>query len=340
MKFLVTGVAGFIGFHTALQLLENGHDVVGIDVMNDYYDPALKRARLEQINLRLAKSNHQFEFVQGNIADGEAMGQVFERHKFDRIIHLAAQAGVRYSMENPQAYVESNVVGFTHLIDIAAKQAVPHFLYASTSSVYGMNTQMPFAEHHAVDHPLQFYAATKRANELMAHAYSNLYQLPTTGLRFFTVYGPWGRPDMSPFLFAKKIASGEPIDVFNHGNHSRDFTYIDDIVDMMLKVADCPPAADPDWTSASGTPNTSSAPFQIFNIGNSAPVNLLAFIEKLEAAFGRKSERNYLPMQPGDVADTYADVSALFEAVNSKPKVSIEEGVQRFVRWYRDYYGV
>lgn len=340
MKVLVTGSAGFIGFHTARALLARGDDVVGFDVVNDYYDPAIKRARLAELEAAAAASAGRYAFVEKNLADRAALEAVFAEHAFDRVIHLAAQAGVRYSLENPHAYVEANLVGFTNILEACRHAAVPHLTYASTSSVYGANTTLPFSEHQGVDHPLQFYAATKRANELMAHAYSHLFRLPTTALRFFTVYGPWGRPDMALFLFTRAILAGEPLRVFNHGNHTRDFTYVYDIVEGVLRASDQIAAPDPDWSSDRPDPRTSNAPFRIFNIGNNAPVKLSAYIEALEEALGRKAIRELLPMQPGDVPDTFADASELERAVGYRPSTPVREGVARFVAWYRTYYGV
>ena len=340
MKVLVTGNAGFIGFHTARQLLARGDDVVGFDVVNDYYDPAIKRARLAELDRTAADARGSYAFVEENLADRAAVERVFATHAFDRVIHLAAQAGVRYSLENPHAYVEANLVGFTNILEACRHAAVPHLTYASTSSVYGANTAMPFSEHQGVDHPLQFYAATKRANELMAHSYSHLFRLPTTALRFFTVYGPWGRPDMALFLFTRAILAGEPVKVFNHGNHSRDFTYVDDIVEGVVRASDQIAEPDPDWSSDHPDPRTSSAPFRIFNIGNNAPVKLSAYIDALEEALGRKAVRELLPLQPGDVPDTFADASELERAVGYRPATPVGEGVARFVAWYRAYYGV
>ncbi|XWN31260.1 MAG: NAD-dependent epimerase [Devosia sp.] len=338
MKFLVTGTAGFIGFSTAMSLLARGDDVVGFDVVNDYYDTTLKEARLDFLAQKARTTGNHYEFVRANLADRSALEDVFARHTFDRVIHLAAQAGVRYSLINPHAYVESNLIGFTNLIEACRHNDVAHFTYASTSSVYGANTTLPFSEQHGADHPLQFYAATKRSNELMAHAYSHLFQLPTTGLRFFTVYGPWGRPDMALFQFTRNILGGEPIKVFNYGNHTRDFTYVDDIVEGVIRASDQIAAPDPDWSADSPSPATSNAPFRIFNIGNNAPVNLSAYIEAVEEAVGRPAIKDMLPLQPGDVSDTFADVSALEQAVDYRPSTPVKEGVRRFVDWYRNYY--
>jgi UDP-glucuronate 4-epimerase len=330
---LVTGAAGFIGFHTARMLLERGDEVVGLDNLNDYYDPGLKRARLE-ILLRYPS----FRFEKIDVSDRPAMQEIFVRESFQRVIHLAAQAGVRHSIENPHIYVQSNVTGFLHILEGCRRHGVEHLVYASTSSVYGANTRMPFTETQGVDHPLTLYAATKRANELMAHSYSSLYGLPTTGLRFFTVYGPWGRPDMALFIFAKNILAGLPIDVFNGGNHQRDFTYVDDIVKGVIAAADHAAAPDPDWDSDHPNPSTSNAPYRIYNIGNQTPIALLRYIEVLEQTLGRKAQKNLLPMQPGDVADTWADAEALAQGVGYRPSTGLETGVKRFVEWYLAYY--
>lgn len=339
MKVLVTGNAGFIGFHVARRLLERGDSVVGFDSVNDYYDPALKEARLAILATTARKTDSPYTFVRANLADQPALTACFEEHAFDRVVHLAAQAGVRHSMVNPHAYVESNLVGFTNILEACRHAAIPHLTYASTSSVYGANTRLPFAETDPVDHPLQFYAATKRANELMAHSYSHLYRLPTTGLRFFTVYGPWGRPDMALFLFARAILAGEPIRLFNHGNHTRDFTYIDDIVEGVIRTSDRIAAPDPSWRADDPEPATSNAPFGIYNIGNNAPIRLEAYVEALEKALGRPAIREYLPLQPGDVPDTAADTEALERAVGYKPATPVEVGVGRFVEWYLERYG-
>lgn len=333
MKVLVTGNAGFIGFHTAQKLLERGDSVVGFDVVNDYYDPLLKEARLREIERTATETGSEYHFIRANLADRQAVERCFAVHQFDRVIHLAAQAGVRYSLENPHAYVESNLIGFTNIIEACRHAAVPHLTYASTSSVYGANTKMPFSEHDDVNHPLQFYAATKRANELMAHSYSHLFRLPTTGLRFFTVYGPWGRPDMALFTFTKNILEGKPIQVFNNGNHSRDFTYVDDIVDGVICASDQIAKPNPSWDGKKPDPATSNAPWRIFNIGNHSPVNLSAYIDSIESALGNKAVKQLLPLQPGDVPDTYADVSALHKAVGYRPATNIAEGVKRFVAW-------
>ncbi|WP_043532148.1 NAD-dependent epimerase [Litchfieldella xinjiangensis] len=338
MKILVTGNAGFIGFHTAKRLLERGDSVVGFDNVNDYYDVALKEARLGILHKTAELTGSEYHFHRQDLADRQAVEDCFAEHRFDRVIHLAAQAGVRYSLENPTAYVQSNVVGFTHILEGCRMASVPHLTYASTSSVYGANTTMPFSEHHGVDHPLQFYAATKRANELMAHSYSHLFRLPTTGLRFFTVYGPWGRPDMALFKFTDKILKGEPIPVFNQGNHTRDFTYIDDIVEGILRASDSIAQADPSWNSSAPDPASSDAPYRLFNIGNNDPIKLKAYIEALEACLDKRAIMDLLPMQPGDVPDTFADSTALERAVGYHPNTQVEEGVARFVAWYRDFY--
>lgn len=340
MKILVTGNAGFIGFHTALKLLQRGDEVVGFDNVNDYYDTDLKDARLSCLEQAAADTGSTYQFIRANLADRDAVESCFAEHRFDRVIHLAAQAGVRYSIENPHAYVESNLVGFVNVLEACRQHQVGHLTYASTSSVYGANTRMPFSEHDGVNHPVQFYAATKRSNELMAHSYSHLFGLPTTGLRFFTVYGPWGRPDMAPHLFTSRILAGEPIKVFNNGNHSRDFTYIDDIVAGVILASDQPASSNPDWDSDHPDPATSKAPFRLYNIGNSNAVKLGDFIAAIETATGKEALKEMLPLQPGDVPDTFADSSALEQSVGYKPATSVEEGVQRFVKWYREFYAV
>lgn len=337
MAILVTGNAGFIGFHTAKALLERGDDVVGLDVVNDYYDPAIKEARLRILEETARRTNASYVFVRANLADRAAVEQTFAVNDIRRVINLAAQAGVRYSIENPHAYVESNIVGFTNILEACRHGGVEHLVYASTSSVYGANQAMPFSEHVGVDHPLQFYAATKKANELMAHSYSHLYRLPTTGLRFFTVYGPWGRPDMALFLFAKNILEGKPINVFNHGNHTRDFTYVADIVEGVIRACDNPAGPDPAWDAMRPDPATSNAPYRIYNIGNNNPVKLTEYIAALEEAIGRKAEQNLLPLQPGDVPDTFADVSDLERNLGYKPRTTVREGVAEFVKWYTQY---
>ena len=340
MVHLVTGVAGFIGFHTAWKLIERGDAVVGFDSVNDYYDVGLKEARLKALSEAAQKAGVAYTFLRANLADNAAVETCFAAHKPKRVINLAAQAGVRHSLENPHSYVESNVLGFLNLIEACRKNGVEHLTYASTSSVYGANTNMPFSEHNGVDHPLQFYAVTKRTNELTAHAYANLYGLPVTGLRFFTVYGPWGRPDMALFLFTRNILAGKPVQVFNHGRHTRDFTYVDDIAEGVIRCSDNTATPNPEWNSGSPDPATSKVPFRIYNIGNNKPVQLLDYIRAIEEATGRKAELEMLPMQPGDVPDTFADVSEISEAVGYRPDTDVREGVARFVEWYRGYYGV
>ena len=335
MKILVTGAAGFIGSTASLRLLARGDEVVGLDNLNDYYSVQLKLDRLARLQSRAG-----FRFVKLDVADRDGMAALFAAEKFDRVIHLAAQAGVRYSIQNPHAYVDSNLVGFINILEGCRHAKVAHLTYASSSSVYGGNTHMPFSEHHSVDHPVSLYAATKKANELMAHTYSHLYGLPTTGLRFFTVYGPWGRPDMALFLFTKAILEGRAIDVFNHGNMLRDFTYVDDIVEGVIRVSDRTATANPDYRPDTPDPATSNVPFRVFNIGNHDPVPLLDFIGAIEGALGMKAEKNLLPLQDGDVPATYADVEALENWVGFKPKTSIQDGIGRFVAWYRDYYRV
>ena len=335
MKYLLTGAAGFIGMHTAQRLLARGDEVVGLDNLNDYYDVALKQARLARLERQPG-----FRFVKLDVADRAGMDALFARERLDRVIHLAAQAGVRYSLTNPHAYIESNVVGFTHVLEGCRHHGVQHLVYASSSSVYGGNTRLPFSEHDSVDHPVSLYAATKKANELMAHTYSHLYGLPTTGLRFFTVYGPWGRPDMALFLFTKAILEGRPIDVFNHGRMQRDFTYVDDIVEGVVRVADRAATPDPAFVSDTPDPGTSNVPYRVFNIGNHQPVPLLDYIASLERALGMTAEKRLLPMQDGDVPATYADTDALREWVGFQPATSIDVGIARFVAWYRDYHRV
>ncbi|MBM4232193.1 MAG: NAD-dependent epimerase [Gammaproteobacteria bacterium] len=340
MKVLVTGAAGFIGFHTAKYLLERGDEVVGFDNVNDYYDPVLKENRLKLLNNTAKSGSGSFSIVRENLANRSAIEGAFKEHRFDRVIHLAAQAGVRYSIQNPHAYVESNLVAFTNVLESCRHSNVPHLTYASTSSVYGANTRMPFSEHQGVDHPLQFYAATKRSNELMAHSYSHLFGLPTTGLRFFTVYGPWGRPDMALFLFTKNILESKPISVFNEGRHTRDFTYVEDIVEGVIRSSDRIAEPNREWRGDHPDPATSSAPFRIFNIGNSQPVQLLEYIDAIETALGKKAIKEMKPLQAGDVPDTFADTSELERAMQYKPSTSVKEGVSRFVSWYREYYRI
>jgi UDP-glucuronate 4-epimerase len=332
-KILVTGCAGFIGFHLAKRLLERGDRVVGLDNLNDYYDVQLKHDRLKQL-----QTYADFKFCQMDLGDREGMVRLFESERFDRVVNLAAQAGVRYSLTNPHAYIDSNLVGFINILEGCRHHGVEHLVYASSSSVYGANTLMPFSIHHNVDHPVSLYAATKKANELMAHTYSHLYDLPTTGLRFFTVYGPWGRPDMALFLFTKAILEGKPIDVFNYGEMQRDFTYIDDIIEGVVRVLDNRAKGNSDWNSDRPDPGTSRAPYKIYNIGNNNPVQLMHFINVLEQHLGKTAEKRLLPMQPGDVPATYADVDDLIKDVGFKPATSIETGIARFVEWYQKYY--
>lgn len=334
MKYLVTGAAGFIGFHVSKRLLEAGHQVVGIDNLNDYYDVSLKQARLEL----LAQPN--FHFHKMDLADRESISELFVSGHFDSVIHLAAQAGVRYSLENPHAYADSNLTGFLNILEGCRHNKIQHLLYASSSSVYGLNQKMPFSTDDSVDHPVSLYAATKKANELMAHTYSHLYGLPTTGLRFFTVYGPWGRPDMALFKFTKTMLEGKSIDVYNYGKMKRDFTYIDDIAEAIIRLQDVIPQADAQWTVETGTPATSIAPYRVYNIGNSSPVELMDYIKALEEALGIDASKNMLPLQPGDVLETSADTKALYDVIGFKPETSVRDGVRNFVDWYRDFYKV
>lgn len=333
MHVLVTGAAGFIGYHTALQFCRDGHSVVGIDNLNSYYDPDLKKARLQQL-----KKVAGFRFVQMDCEDAPGLNALFAEEQFSHVVHLAAQAGVRHSIQNPGAYVQSNLVGFGNILEACRNHKAQHLVYASSSSVYGLNTAMPFSTAHAVDHPVSLYAATKKSNEMMAHAYSHLYQLPTTGLRFFTVYGPWGRPDMALFIFTQAILQGKPIPVFNEGRMQRDFTYIDDIAEGVTAIAAQTAAPSPDWSPAAPDPATSAAPFRLYNIGNNQPVELLHFIHILEESLGAKATLDLLPMQPGDVVATYADIAPLRSAIGFTPKTPLKEGVARFVDWYRSYY--
>ena len=332
MKVLVTGSAGFIGFHVSQYLCDRGDEVVGIDNLNDYYDVALKQARLDQL-----EGLTNFRFIKLDIADRKLMENLFNAEGFDRVIHLAAQAGVRYSIQNPHAYVDSNLVGFINVLEGCRHSEVEHLIYASSSSVYGANETTPFSENDNVDHPVSLYAASKKANEAMAHSYSQLYDLPTTGLRFFTVYGPWGRPDMSPFLFARAISDGKPLKVFNYGKHRRDFTYIDDIVEGVIRVLDRPAQSNQKWSGLDPEPSSSKAPWRIYNIGNSQPVELLYYIECIENALGKTTEKEMLPLQPGDVEHTYADVTALMRDTGYRPNTAIEEGVDKFIRWFVEY---
>lgn len=333
MKILITGAAGFIGSNLAMRLLERGDTVIGIDNHNDYYDPGIKEARLAR------HANHQnYVHLRIDLADKKAIEDAFRTHRPQRVVNLAAQAGVRYSIENPLAYIQSNIVGFAHILEGCRHNGVEHLVYASSSSVYGANTTMPFSVHHNVDHPLSLYAASKKSNELMAHTYSHLYNMPTTGLRFFTVYGPWGRPDMALFKFTKAILAGEKIPVFNYGKHRRDFTYIDDIVEGVIRVLDQPAQANPGWSGAQPDPGSSAAPWRVYNIGNNSPVELMDYIAALEKALGKRAEMEMLPLQPGDVPDTYADVTDLVEQFHYKPATPVEQGVANFVAWYRTYF--
>ncbi|ANB98323.1 NAD-dependent epimerase [Vibrio parahaemolyticus] len=335
MKYLVTGAAGFIGAKTIDVLLSKGASVVGVDNINDYYDVNLKEARLLMIN-----NSERFEFVKMDLSDRQAVADFFTNNQFDCVIHLAAQAGVRYSIENPMAYADSNLVGHLNILEGCRHSNVKHLVYASSSSVYGLNQKTPFETSDTVDHPVSLYAATKKSNELMAHSYSHLYDLPTTGLRFFTVYGPWGRPDMAPFIFTKKILEGDTIDINNNGDMWRDFTYIDDIVEGIVRISEVIPQRNDDWTVESGTPASSSAPYSVYNIGHGSPVNLMDFITEIESALGIEAKKNFREMQPGDVYKTYADTSDLFEATGYKPQVGLKQGVQALVDWYREFYKV
>ena len=334
MNYLVTGAAGFIGFHVTQRLLSAGHQVVGLDNLNDYYDVNLKRARLNQI------TSSDFTFIEGDLADRAAIASLFAQHRFQRVIHLGAQAGVRYSIDNPHAYADANLIGHLNILEGCRHHKIEHLLYASSSSVYGLNRKMPFSTDDSVDHPVSLYAATKKANELMSHTYSHLYDIPTTGLRFFTVYGPWGRPDMALFKFTRAIIAGESIDVYNNGEMRRDFTYIDDITESIFRLQDVIPQKDSSWTVEAGSPATSSAPYRVYNIGNSQPVTLMAYIEALEKALGIEAQKNMMPMQPGDVLETSADTQALFDVIGFKPQTGVEEGIKRFVEWYRAFYKV
>lgn len=332
MKFLVTGAAGFIGFHTCKRLMDAGHQVVGLDNMNDYYDVNLKQARLDLLQSPL------FSFHKIDLADREGIARLFAEEKFTRVIHLAAQAGVRYSLENPFAYADSNLIGYLNILEGCRHNKVEHLLYASSSSVYGLNRKMPFSTDDSVDHPVSLYAATKKANELMAHTYSHLYGIPTTGLRFFTVYGPWGRPDMALFKFTKAMLEGKSIDVYNYGKMKRDFTYIDDIVEAIVRMQDIIPQPNPEWTVETGSPADSSAPYRVYNIGNSSPVELMDYITALEEALGMIAEKNMMPIQPGDVLETSADTKPLYDLVGFRPQTTVRQGVKNFVDWYKAYY--
>lgn len=333
-KILVTGSAGFIGSHLSRRLLKEGHQVIGIDNINDYYDPQLKKDRLKELE------HDNFTFVKTDLEDLDTMSQIFGDYKPEIVINLAAQAGVRYSIENPHAYINSNVVGFTHILEACRHYNVEHLIYASSSSVYGANESKPFSTSDNIDHPLSLYAATKKSNELMAHTYSHLYGLPTTGLRFFTVYGPWGRPDMALFLFTKAIVNDEPINVFNHGNMMRDFTYIDDIVESITRLTKRPAQPNPDWSGANPDPGSSYAPYKVYNIGNNSPVKLMDFIEAIENKLGKTAKKNFLPLQAGDVPETYANVEDLYRDIDFQPQTTIQEGVNKFIDWYLDYYEV
>ncbi|PCJ44653.1 MAG: capsular biosynthesis protein CpsI [Moraxellaceae bacterium] len=335
MKILVTGAAGFIGSTLSHRLLARGDEVIGLDNLNDYYDVNLKKARLDRLT-----THSNFTFVKGDLEDRTCVESLFAKEKPNKVVNLAAQAGVRYSIENPHAYIDANIVGFMNILEGCRHHDVEHLVYASSSSVYGANTNMPFSVHHNVDHPVSLYAATKKANELMAHTYSHLYDMPTTGLRFFTVYGPWGRPDMALFLFTKSILEGKPIKVFNYGNHRRDFTYIDDIVEGVIRTLDHNAPRNPDWDGAHSDPASSKSPYRIYNIGSNRPIELMRYIEVLEDALGKKAEKELLPLQPGDVPDTYADVDALVADVDYRPSTSLEEGIGNFVAWYREFYKV
>ncbi len=351
MKILVTGTAGFIGFHLAKRLLERGDEVVGIDNINDYYDPKVKYGRLRQTGIegdeaieyaKVTQSSRyeNYRFVKLNLEDRVAINELFESEKFDAVCNLAAQAGVRYSLINPHAYIDSNIVGFVNILEACRHNGVGHLAYASSSSVYGLNEEMPFSTHDNVDHPISLYAASKKSNELMAHTYSHLYGLPTTGLRFFTVYGPWGRPDMALFLFTKAILEDRAIDVYNYGDMRRDFTYIDDIVEGLVRVIDNPPKGNPSWSGKNPDPSSSKAPYKIYNIGNNNPVKLMDFIEAIEEKIGKEAKKNMLPIQAGDVPETYANVSDLIEDLGYKPATPIKEGIDRFITWYREFYNV
>ncbi|MEB6206289.1 NAD-dependent epimerase [Mammaliicoccus sciuri] len=332
MDILITGTAGFIGSHLAKKLIKQGHQIVGLDNINDYYDVTIKKDRMKSIG------NANFTFYKINLEDESAMNEIFENEKPQVVINLAAQAGVRYSLENPRAYIDSNIVGFTNILECSRHHKVEHLIYASSSSVYGANTSKPFSTSDNIDHPLSLYAATKKSNELMAHTYSHLYNLPTTGLRFFTVYGPWGRPDMALFKFTKAIVNDEEIDVYNHGNMMRDFTYVDDIVEAISRLVKKPAEPNPEWSGANPDPSSSYAPYKIYNIGNNSPVRLMEFVEAIENKLGKKAKKNYMDLQPGDVPETYANVDDLFKNIDFKPETTIQDGVNQFVDWYLDYY--
>lgn len=349
-KTLITGTAGFIGFHLAKKLLDRGDEVVGLDSINDYYDLRVKYGRLSETGIekdsieynKLVQSENypKYRFIKLQLEDSENLNKLFEEEKFDKVVNLAAQAGVRYSLENPRAYIDSNIIGFVNILEACRHNKVKHLSYASSSSVYGLNETMPFSTHHNVDHPISLYAASKKSNELMAHTYSHLFGLPTTGLRFFTVYGPWGRPDMALFLFTEGILKGEPINIFNNGEMSRDFTYIDDIVEGVTRVNDNPPEGNQAWTGKDPDPATSKAPYTIYNIGNNAPVKLMDFIATIEKYLGKEAKKNFMPMQPGDVSSTYANVEDLIQDLNYKPSTTLEYGINEFTKWYRDFYDV
>lgn len=348
MKILITGTAGFIGFHLVRRLLDRGDEVVGLDSINDYYDVNLKYARLGETGIRKGEITYgslvqsdkssKYKFIQLNLEDKEKLDNLFHEEKFDKVCNLAAQAGVRYSIENPMAYINSNIIGFINILEACRHNEIKHLAYASSSSVYGLNEQMPFSTHDNVDHPISLYAASKKSNELMAHTYSHLYGVPTTGLRFFTVYGPWGRPDMALFLFTKAMLAGEPIKIFNEGNMRRDFTYIDDIVEGIVRVLDTPPEGNKEWTGKAPDPASSKGPYKVYNIGNSSPVNLMDFILEIEKQLGKEAKKDFLPMQDGDVPATWADVRELSENLGYKPNTPVETGVKQFVEWYREYY--
>ena len=350
VKILITGTAGFIGFHLALRLIERGDEVVGLDNINDYYDLHVKYGRLEKAGIKKEEIDYSkpvnslkysnYRFVKMNLEDQDGLNALFKKEKFDKVCNLAAQAGVRYSLTNPHAYIDSNIVGFINILEACRHNGIQHLAYASSSSVYGLNESMPFSVHDNVDHPISLYAASKKSNELMAHTYSHLYKVPTTGLRFFTVYGPWGRPDMALYIFTKAIIENKPIDVYNYGNMSRDFTYVDDIVEGVVRVIDNPPAGNKSWDGKNPDPGSSPAPYKIYNIGNNNPVKLMDFIHAIEKATGKTAQKNMLPLQPGDVPSTYADVSDLVEDLGYKPATPVEEGIKKFVAWYSEFYEV